>query len=235
MGAYDDIINLPHPTSPRHPRMPMIDRAAQFTPFQALTGYGDAIQETARVTGEKAELTEEEKAVLDEKLRFLTATGSKAAFTHFQPDGKKSGGAYVTAVGVVRDLIRRHWVNAPVFPDARLFFERCPVPIYIITNNGLPYIERALAQNGLNAAGVISADTVRAYKPHREIFDEALRSSGCSPEEAIHIGDSYDTDVIGARAAGIRPILLLRGRIGHDSVESADNLLQALELIFKIS
>lgn len=104
MGAYDDIINLPHPTSPRHPRMPMIDRAAQFTPFQALTGYGDAIQETARVTGEKAELTEEEKAVLDEKLRFLTATGSKAAFTHFQPDGKKSGGAYVTAVGVVKKL-----------------------------------------------------------------------------------------------------------------------------------
>ena len=47
MGAYDDIINLPHPTSPRHPRMPMIDRAAQFTPFQALTGYGAAIREAA--------------------------------------------------------------------------------------------------------------------------------------------------------------------------------------------
>lgn len=104
MGAYDDIINLPHPTSPRHPRMPMIDRAAQFTPFQALTGYGDAIQETARITGEKAELTEEEKAVLDEKLRFLAATGSEAAFTYFQPDGRKSGGAYVTALGTVKKL-----------------------------------------------------------------------------------------------------------------------------------
>lgn len=133
----------------------------------------------------------------------------------------------------LRELIRRHWVNAPVFPDARPFFERCPVPIYIITNNGLPYMERALAQNSLNAAGVISADTVRAYKPHREVFDETLRRSGCSPEEAVHIGDSYDTDVIGARTAGIRPILLLRGRTGHNDVESANDLLRALELIFK--
>ena len=77
MGAYDDIINLPHPTSPRHPRMPMIDRAAQFTPFQALTGYGAAIQETARITGEKAELTEEEKA--KRRLPISSRTAGKAA------------------------------------------------------------------------------------------------------------------------------------------------------------
>lgn len=105
MGAYDDIIHLPHPTSPRHPRMPMIDRAAQFTPFQALTGYGEAIQETARITGEKAELTEEEKAVLDEKLRLLTDTGNEAAFTYFQSDGKKSGGAYITIQGTIKKLV----------------------------------------------------------------------------------------------------------------------------------
>lgn len=92
MGAYDDIINLPHPTSPRHPRMPMIDRAAQFTPFQALTGYGAAIQETARITGEKAELTEEEKAMLDEKLRFLADTGSEAAFTYSSRTAGKAAG-----------------------------------------------------------------------------------------------------------------------------------------------
>ena len=104
MGAYDDIIHLPHPTSPRHPRMPMIDRAAQFTPFQALTGYGEAIQETARLTGEKVELTEDEKAVLDEKLRHLTDTGDEAAFTYFKPDSKKSGGSYVTALGTIKKL-----------------------------------------------------------------------------------------------------------------------------------
>lgn len=104
MGAYDDIINLPHPESPRHSRMPMIDRAAQFTPFQALAGYGAAIQETARITGDKAELTEEEKAVLDEKLRLLADTGNEAAFTYFRPDARKSGGAYVTALGAVKKL-----------------------------------------------------------------------------------------------------------------------------------
>ena len=133
----------------------------------------------------------------------------------------------------LRGLIRAHWVNAPVFPDARAFFEQCPVPIYIITNIGLPYMERALARNGLKAAGVISADTVRVYKPHRELFEEALRISGCAPDEAVHIGDSYDTDVVGARAAGIRPILLLRGKAPCDGVESADGLTQALDLIFK--
>ena len=133
----------------------------------------------------------------------------------------------------LRGLIRSHWVNAAVFPDARAFFERCPVPIYIITNIGLPYMEQALQHNGLKSAGVVSADTARAYKPHREIFDEALRVSGCTPGEVIHIGDSYDTDVVGARGAGIRPVLLLRGREQrHDGVDAADGLEQALELVF---
>lgn len=135
---------------------------------------------------------------------------------------------------VLRDLIRRHWVCAPVFPDTRTFFERCPVPVYIITNNSHPYMERALRQNGLNAAGIVSADIVRAYKPHREVFAEALRVSGCAPDEAVHIGDSYDTDVIGARSAGIRPVLLLRGRVPqHDDADTANDLIQALDLIFE--
>ena len=133
----------------------------------------------------------------------------------------------------LRGLIRSHWVNAAVFPDARAFFERCPVPIYIITNIGLPYMEQALQHNGLKAAGVVSADTARAYKPHRKIFDEVLRVSGCTPGEVIHIGDSYDTDVMGARGAGIRPVLLLRGREQrHDGVDAADGLEQALGLVF---
>ena len=133
----------------------------------------------------------------------------------------------------LRGLIRSHWVNAPVFADARIFFERCPVPIYIITNIGLPYMEQALRRNELKAAGVISADAARAYKPHREIFDEALRISGCTSDKVVHIGDSYDTDVVGARGVGIRPVLLLRGRARqHDDVDTVDSLEQALELFF---
>ena len=129
-------------------------------------------------------------------------------------------------------LVQGFWVNAPVFPDTHRFFAGCPLPIYIITNNGQPYMEQALARNRLQAAGIISADTVHAYKPHREIFDEALRISGCTPDEVIHIGDSYSSDVVGARSAGIRPLLLLRGQQKYsDDVDTANNLEDALELI----
>ena len=106
MGAYDDIINLPHPTSARHPRMSMADRAAQFSPFAALVGHGAAIQETARLTDRKIELTEEEKAVLDEKLGLLDAAGGEAVFTWFLPDERKDGGTYVTAAGRIKKLDR---------------------------------------------------------------------------------------------------------------------------------
>lgn len=134
----------------------------------------------------------------------------------------------------LRRLIRSHWVNAPVFPDARTFFDRCPVPIYIITNIGFSYMEQALQHNGLKPAGMVSADAARAYKPRREIFHEALRASGRAPNEVVHIGDSYDTDVVGARGVGIRPVLLLRGHPRqYDGVDAVDGLDQALELVFQ--
>ncbi len=104
MGAYDDIIHLPHPTSARHPRMPMIDRAAQFSPFAALVGHGAAIEETARLTDRKIELTEDEKTLLDEKLRLLLETGGEGVFTYYLPDERKDGGAYITAEGAVKRI-----------------------------------------------------------------------------------------------------------------------------------
>jgi len=103
-GTYDDIINLPHPTSARHPRMPIADRAAIFSPFAALVGHGAAIEETARLTDQRIELTEEEKALLDEKLRLLVETGGVGAFTWFLPDERKDGGAYVTNLGTVKKI-----------------------------------------------------------------------------------------------------------------------------------
>lgn len=103
-GKYDDIINLPHPTSSRHPRMSMADRAAQFSPFAALVGHGAAIEETARLTDRKIELTEDEKSLLDEKLRLLLETGGTGVFTWFLPDDRKDGGAYITATGKVKKI-----------------------------------------------------------------------------------------------------------------------------------
>ena len=101
IGPYDDIIDLPHPTSERHPRMPMANRAAQFSPFAALSGYDDAVKETARLTDSKVELTEEEKVILDAKLQLLVP-GMEASFTYFQQDDKKEGGAYLTVTGTVK-------------------------------------------------------------------------------------------------------------------------------------
>ena len=99
-GPYDDIIRLPHPTSRHHPRMPVSDRAAQFSPFAALSGHGAAIAETARLTRERMELSEDEKALLDERLRILREEAPRRpeiAVTWFLPDKKKAGGSYVTA------------------------------------------------------------------------------------------------------------------------------------------
>ena len=104
MGSYDDIIHLPHPNSAKHPRMSMIDRAAQFSPFAALTGHGAAIEETARLTDRRIELTEEEKTVLDEKLRLLLETGGEGMITYFLPDERKDGGAYVAKLGTIKKI-----------------------------------------------------------------------------------------------------------------------------------
>ena len=107
MGEYDDIIGLPHHVSSTRPHMPMLDRAAQFQPFRALTGYEDAVQETARYTDEKVELTEDEKALLDMELQRLSddiANRPQVTLTCFRPDNRKSGGAYVTTTGRLKKI-----------------------------------------------------------------------------------------------------------------------------------
>ncbi|MCH5211096.1 MAG: hypothetical protein J1F01_09055 [Oscillospiraceae bacterium] len=104
-NTYDDIINLPHHVSKTRPQMGIIDRAAQFSPFMALTGYGDAVEETARLTDDWIELDEERKALLNKKLQIICEHISEkpiAAITFFQPDEKKDGGAYVTITGSVK-------------------------------------------------------------------------------------------------------------------------------------
>ena len=103
---YADIIDLPHHVSQKHPQMPMAERAAQFNPFAALTGYDDAVKETARFTDEMAELTENRKEALDQKLREIVSSEGHPAVTieYFVPDKHKSGGSYVTLRGCVRRI-----------------------------------------------------------------------------------------------------------------------------------
>ena len=106
-GPYDDILHLPHPTSKRHPRMPIADRAAQFSPFAALTGHGAAIEETARVTDRRIELDEDAKEQLDQTLQLLLERideQPEITVTWFSPDKKKAGGQYHTATGKLKRI-----------------------------------------------------------------------------------------------------------------------------------
>ena len=124
MGKYDDIIDLPHPVSEKHPHMSMYDRAAQFSPFDALTGYSESIDETARTTDRRLELSDEDKAVLDGKLSELERLRAKArsarfygdvdacfpkiTVTYFVPDkelhkrSRKTGGSFLKYTGTAR-------------------------------------------------------------------------------------------------------------------------------------
>lgn len=104
---YDDILMLSHHVSRRHRQMSMSERAAQFSPFAALTGYDAAVRETARSTEEKRELSEEEKQILDRQVYLLTENAwQKPAVevTYFKPDGLKAGGSYISLSGRFRGI-----------------------------------------------------------------------------------------------------------------------------------
>lgn len=101
---YDDIINLPHHTSETRPKMSMHDRAAQFSPFAALTGHDAALEETARLTDTRIELDECEKEILNEKLMMISDGTQVVTVTWFKPDERKFGGAYVDVTDTVKKI-----------------------------------------------------------------------------------------------------------------------------------
>lgn len=117
---YEDMLYLPHPTSKKHPRMSPEDRAAQFSPFSALTGYEETIQETARRTEKRMELDEYSRELLDrqmEKIRFMLNHPERQdqkgknmglpriTVTWFVPDERKEGGSYVTETGTLWKIL----------------------------------------------------------------------------------------------------------------------------------
>ena len=106
-GQYDDIINLPHHVSATRPQMPLLDRAAQFAPFAALTGYDAAIKETGRLTDEKIEMDEEALNILNMKFQILVDNlhdEPEVSFAYFKPDERKAGGAYLEMTGTVKKV-----------------------------------------------------------------------------------------------------------------------------------
>lgn len=117
---YDDIIDLPHHVSATRPHMELSDRAAQFSPFAALTGYESAVREAARLTDQRVELDENAREALDKKLAVLEgqlAERPRVTVTYFVPDERKEGGSYVTVSGRVKRI--RGDEGTLVFEDGR--------------------------------------------------------------------------------------------------------------------
>jgi hypothetical protein len=138
-GKYDDIIGLPHHVSLRYKHMARANRAAQFAPFAALTGYEEAVEETARLTDAEAEVTESRREHINLCLNILQENikaRPHVRILHFRPDDKKTGGAYVTAAGEVRHIDAG--TREVIFADGR----RLAVDsIYQISGSLLPEYE----------------------------------------------------------------------------------------------
>ena len=98
------MLDMPHHRSKVHPAMSIEDRAAQFSPFAALTGHEEALEETARYTDKKAELDENAKSMINEKLHIANELRPAVSILHFRPDEFKKGGAYVTSTGTVKRI-----------------------------------------------------------------------------------------------------------------------------------
>ena len=138
-SKYKDIIDLPHHQSLRRPRMAMIDRAAQFSPFAALTGHNDAIIETARLTDRKIELDEGTKSIINEKIQMISDflfEKPTVTFTHFEPDIKKEGGTYLNTTGTVKRI--DEFKREIILTDGRIILIE---HIYDIESDLFTYIE----------------------------------------------------------------------------------------------
>ena len=124
--SYEDILHLPHHVSARRRQMSNLERAAQFSPFAALTGHDAAIRETARLTDDRFDLADDGTAMLDEKLRILLEhrhSHPEITAVYFVPDERKSGGAYVTVTGRLTAVSSRE--QALILEDGReLYFSR---------------------------------------------------------------------------------------------------------------
>ncbi len=129
---YEDIIHLPHPVSIRHGAMSNADRAAQFAPFAALTGYDAELAETARLTSSRIELTESEQQLLNEIYCYLQAhilESPRVTVTYFQPDSRKAGGAYITVTAWVKKIDEYtqtlHFTTGETIPLSQILTIQC--------------------------------------------------------------------------------------------------------------
>ena len=131
---------------------------------------------------------------------------------------------------ILSNKMFEHWIKPPIFEESKQFFEMCPVPVYIVSNIDRDDILKAIEFHGLRPMGVFTSEDAKSYKPRKELFEFALRSTGLSAEQVVHIGDSMSSDIKGASSVGINAVWINRSdREVPDGVSSVRNLLEVYD------
>jgi 2-haloacid dehalogenase/putative hydrolase of the HAD superfamily len=130
---------------------------------------------------------------------------------------------------MLSEIMFSHWQNPPVFPDTVPFLEKCPVPVYIVSNVDRIDMDSALKCLGAEPNGVFTSEDARSYKPRKELFLYALEQTGLSADEVIHVGDSLSSGIDGASSVGIKAVWLNRG--GREVPEGVNSINGLAELL----
>ena len=131
------------------------------------------------------------------------------------------------------ELMFEHWIKPPIFEEAKQFFEKCPVPIYIVSNIDRDDILKAIEFHGLNPTEVFTSEDAKSYKPRKELFEFAIKNVGLPAEQIVHIGDSLNSDINGASSVGINAIWVNRSnRKIPEGVIAVGNLLEVFDTDF---
>lgn len=131
------------------------------------------------------------------------------------------------------NLLFEYWVKPPIFSESKAFFKECKLPIYIVSNIDRADVMQALEYHNLKPTGVFTSEDAKSYKPRRELFELALKSTKLRADEVVHVGDSLTSDVKGASSLGINTIWLNRtGKETPEGVISVSSLLEIFSTMY---
>ena len=129
------------------------------------------------------------------------------------------------------DMLVYHWTHVNAYEDTYDFFDQCPLPVYILTNNDTYYVEESIKALKLKPKGIISSEMTHYYKPSKEMFKKALAMTKLKPEEVVYIGNNYKKDILAAKAIGMRAFLIGKTNCDDSQVTTIESLLDVFEYL----